>query len=74
MTDIVERFHEISRRDDCFDHMVPSDVRELLGEIERLRAGLLEIRRRRKDMPGVTCGMDDVIDHALPSLSETDDE
>ncbi len=40
MTDIVEHFREISRRDDCFIHMVPSDVRMMLSEIERLRAGL----------------------------------
>ena len=45
-------------------------VESQLAEIERLRAGLLEIRRRLKDMPGVTCGMDDVIDHALPPLNE----
>lgn len=38
MSDIVERFTEISRRDDCFDHMVPSDVRQMLGDITRLRA------------------------------------
>ena len=36
--DIVDEFTEISRQDDCFRHMVPSDVRRLLGEIERLRA------------------------------------
>jgi len=40
MADLVERFTEISRRDDCFDHMVPSDVREMLGEITLLRASL----------------------------------
>lgn len=37
MSDIVEEFQEISRRDDCFKHMVPSDVRRMLGEIARLR-------------------------------------
>ena len=42
MGDIVERFTEISRRDDCFDHMVPSDVRLMLKEIVRLRADLAE--------------------------------
>ena len=36
--DIVDEFTEISRQDDCFRHMIPSDVRRLLGEIERLRA------------------------------------
>lgn len=37
MTDIVARFKEQSYRDDCCEKMVPSDVREMLGEIERLR-------------------------------------
>ena len=32
-----------------------------------MRAGLVEIRRRLIEMPGVTCGMNDVIDHALGS-------
>ncbi len=37
MVDLIAKWREISRQDDCFDHMVPSDVREMLGEIERLR-------------------------------------
>ena len=36
--DLVAEFQEISRRDDCFDIMVPSDVRMLIGEIVSLRA------------------------------------
>ncbi len=38
MADIVEKWKDAARRDDLFDHMVPSDVRELIAEIERLRA------------------------------------
>ena len=45
MTDIVERFRELSHRDDCLDHMVPSDVREMLSEIERLRSDLMDRER-----------------------------
>ena len=43
MTDLVERWKLAARRDDLFDHMVPSDVRQLVGEIERLRDGLAQI-------------------------------
>jgi len=35
--DLVKRWKEAARRDDLFDHMVPSDVRLLLMEIEALR-------------------------------------
>ena len=35
--DLVKRWKEAARRDDLFNHMVPSDVRQLVGEIERLR-------------------------------------
>lgn len=41
--DLVEKFTEISRQDDCFNHMVPSDVRELLSEIRRLRDALITV-------------------------------
>lgn len=37
----AERFKELqvlSRRDDACDRLVPSDIRELLGEIERMDA------------------------------------
>ena len=40
MSDLVKQWKEAARRDDLFDHMVPSDVRQLIGEIERLRAAL----------------------------------
>ncbi len=40
MVDLVKQWKEAARRDDLFDHMVPSDVRQLVGEIERLRADL----------------------------------
>ena len=46
MTDLVERWKLAARRDDLFDHMVPSDVRQLVGEIERLRVALFEISDR----------------------------
>ena len=48
MVDLVKQWKEAARRDDLFDHMVPSDVRLLVQEIERLRereaalAGALE--------------------------------
>ena len=37
MVDLVKQWKEAARRDDLFDHMVPSDVRLLVKEIERLR-------------------------------------
>jgi hypothetical protein len=33
----VVEWVEFARRDDCLDHMVPSDLRLLVGEIWRLR-------------------------------------
>ena len=38
--DLVKQWKEAARRDDLFDHMVPSDVRQLIGEIEQLRQRL----------------------------------
>jgi len=38
-----------ARRDDAFSVLVPSDVRELIGEVERLRAA---IRNHRVDVWG----------------------
>ena len=61
--DIVDEFTEISRQDDCFRHMIPSDVRRLLGEIERLRAdrdrlaAIVERLPRTADWVPVTPGM-----------------
>ena len=43
MTDLVEKWKEAARRDDLFNHMVPSDVRQLIGAIERLRASNAEL-------------------------------
>lgn len=40
MADLVKQWKEAARRNDLFDHMVPSDVRQLIGEIERLREAL----------------------------------
>lgn len=40
MTDLVRQWKEMARRDDLFDYMVPSDVRLLVKEIERLRLAL----------------------------------
>jgi hypothetical protein len=31
---------EFARQDDCLDNMVPSDLRQLIGERDRLRAAL----------------------------------
>lgn len=42
MVDLVKRWKEAARRDDLFDHMVPSDVRQLVKEIERLRQALAD--------------------------------
>ena len=41
MIDLVEKWKEAARCDDLFNHMVPSDVRLLVQEIERLRIPLL---------------------------------
>ncbi len=45
MNDLVKKWQEISRRDDCFNHMVPSDVRQLLAEIEHLQVIIIEAKR-----------------------------
>ncbi len=37
MVDLVKKWKEVARRDDLFDNMVPSDVRMLVKEIERLQ-------------------------------------
>jgi len=37
MTDLVKQWKLLTRQDDLFNHMVPSDVRQLVGDIERLR-------------------------------------
>ncbi len=77
MKDILE---DIETRMFALDRALPGntaarDLLEILHrsqvEIGNLREGLLEIRRRLAEMPGVTCGMADVIDHALPSVSQT---
>ena len=36
----LQEWIKVSRRDDCFDRLVPSDVRLMLGEIDRLREGI----------------------------------
>lgn len=43
--DLVKRWKEAARRDDLFDHMVPSDVRLLLKEIEALRERVAELHK-----------------------------
>ena len=61
--DIVDEFTEISRQDDCFRHMIPSDVRRLLGEIERLRADrdrfATIVERARNGDPQLIDGIED---------------
>ena len=42
MNKLVTKWRTISRQDDCFYHMVPSDVRVLLSEIEKLSDLLVE--------------------------------
>ena len=37
MVSLVTKWKEAARRDDLFNHMVPSDVRLLIKEIERLQ-------------------------------------
>lgn len=54
-----------------FLDVMPHALAEQKKEIDRLRTGLLEIRRRLVVMPGITCGMSDVIDHALGSVCDT---
>ncbi len=38
MADLVEKWKMAARRDDVLNIMVPSDVRELVGEIEQLQS------------------------------------
>ncbi len=40
---LVKQWKEAARRDDLFDHMVPSDVRQLVAEIEWLQTALERI-------------------------------
>ncbi len=40
---LVEKFTKISRQDYCLNRMDPSDVRELLMEIRRLREALVTV-------------------------------
>ena len=56
-----------------FLDVMPHALAKQKKEIDQLRTGLLEIRRRLVEMPGVTCGMSDVIDHALGSHFERSD-
>ena len=48
MIDLVEKWKLAARRDDLFNHMVPSDVRLLVGEIERLRIILTGLAKRHE--------------------------
>ena len=43
----MEITSDFARRDDCLDKMVPSDLRTLVAELERLR---LEVAKRREIM------------------------
>ena len=40
MIDLVKRWKEAAKRDDVLDEMVPSDIRQLVGKIERLQNAL----------------------------------
>jgi len=44
---VLDKYLEVARRDDCFKILVPSDVRRLLGEIARLRAEIEKMRAER---------------------------
>lgn len=48
--DLVAQWKEAARLDDLFDHMVPSDVRQLIGEIERLRAECTQLKAQQKEL------------------------
>lgn len=51
----LENWTALARRDDCFtaaDGFVPSDIREMLGEIRRLREGVAAIARHVPAIPG----------------------
>ena len=49
MTNLVKKWKLLARRDDLFTHhMVPSDVRQLIGEIERLRVCLEWLDQRNR--------------------------
>ncbi len=45
MVDLVKQWKEAARRDDVLASMVPSDIRQLVGEIERLRAALKRLKK-----------------------------
>ena len=61
MDDLVKQWKEAARHDDLFDHMVPSDVRLLVKEIERLRALLDEATTNPEGdyYTGLRCGVED---------------
>lgn len=48
--DYLKRLWLIAIRDDAFNVLVPSDVRQLIREVERLRATLEQVRAAK--MPG----------------------
>lgn len=50
----LEKWMQLARRDDCFtasDGFVPSDIREMLGEITRLRQGVAALARHIPQLP-----------------------
>jgi hypothetical protein len=38
----IEEWQEFARRDDCLDRMVPSDLRQIVAQVNRLRACLTD--------------------------------
>ncbi len=52
-TDTFRDWLELSRRDDCLDKLVPSDIRLMLGEITRQRREIIELKHAiaLKDTP-----------------------
>jgi hypothetical protein len=40
---------EFARQDDCLDKMVPSDLRQLIGDKERLEEDIQIIRNTREE-------------------------
>ena len=49
MSEQSDKWRELAKRDDVLDQMVPSDVRQLVGDIDRAEEDvrLLENSRRR---------------------------
>ena len=51
--DTLNDWSELSKRDDCMNRLVPSDIRLMLGEIDRLRAEISWLKREHIPRPSI---------------------